>query len=82
MQSILSFRENETHIVHWDTIRDKYLDHARELIKNMAPESDGDTNCSRRNIHQRIGTVTGGLKNKRMSGDHKKLQQCWNQPEY
>ena len=38
----------------------------------MEYESDGDTNsnwCARYS-HQKIGTGTGGLGNKRMSGDH------------
>ena len=52
--------------------RNKYLDLARELIKTMKYESDGDTNCNERARfgHQRIGTETGGLGKKRMSGDH------------
>ena len=38
----------------------------------MEPKSDGDTNCNWRTrySHQRVGTGTGGLGNKRMSGDH------------
>ena len=38
----------------------------------MEHESDGDTNCNRRArySHPRIGTGTGGLGNKRTSGDH------------
>ena len=38
----------------------------------MEHESDGDTNCywCPRNSHQRIGTGTGELENKRMRGDH------------
>ena len=38
----------------------------------MEHESDGDTNCNwrARYCHQRFGTRTGGLGNKRMSGDH------------
>ena len=42
------------------------------IIKSMEHESDGDTNCQwrARYSHQRIGTGTGGLGNKRTSGDH------------
>ena len=38
----------------------------------MEHESDGYTNCNlcARYSHQRIGAGTGGLRNKRMSGDH------------
>ena len=38
----------------------------------MDRESDGDTNCNRcaRYSHHRIGKETGGLGNKRTSGDH------------
>ena len=38
----------------------------------MEHESDSDTKCNWCNwySHQRIGTKTGGLGNKRMSGDH------------
>ena len=38
----------------------------------MEHESDGDTNCNRctRYSQQRIGTGTGGLEIKRMSGDY------------
>ena len=38
----------------------------------MEHEDDGDTNCnwSARYSHQKIGTGTGGLGNKRTSGDH------------
>ena len=38
----------------------------------MEYESDGDTQCNWCSwySHQNIGTVTGGLGNKRMSGDH------------
>ena len=38
----------------------------------MEHESDGDTNCNwcTRSSHQRIGNGTGGLRNKRTSGDH------------
>ena len=54
--------------------KDKYLDLARELKKKktVAHESDGDTNCNWCSwySHQRIGTETGGLQNKRTSGDN------------
>ena len=48
--------------------RDKCLD----LEKTVEYENGGDTNCDwcTRYIHQRIGTMTGGLGNKRTSGDH------------
>ena len=38
----------------------------------MEHESDGNTNCNwcARYSHQKIGTGTGGLGNKRTSGDH------------
>ena len=38
----------------------------------MKQESDGDTNCNwcTRYNHQSIGTGTGGLGNKRTSGEH------------
>ena len=38
----------------------------------MEHEDDGDTNCNlcTRYSHQMFGTGTGGLENKRMSGDH------------
>ena len=38
----------------------------------MERESDGNTNCNwcARYSHQRIGTGTGRLGDKRMSGDH------------
>ena len=38
----------------------------------MEYESHGNTNCNKcaRYSHQRIGKGTGGLGNKRMSGDH------------
>ena len=38
----------------------------------MKYEGDGDTNCNRctRNSHQKFGTGTGGLGNKRTSGDY------------
>ena len=39
---------------------------------NMEHESDGDTKCnwSAQNSHHRIGIGTGGLGNKRTSGEH------------
>ena len=51
---------------------DKYLDFAREPKKTMKHEIDGDTKCNwyARYNHQRTGTGTGGLGNKRTSGDH------------
>ena len=51
---------------------DKYLDLAREMKKTMEHESNGDTNYNWHSqySHQRIGTVTGGIGNKRMSRDH------------
>ena len=38
----------------------------------MEHESDGDTDCNWCTCysHQRIGSITGGLENKRMSKDH------------
>ena len=52
--------------------KETYLDLARELKKTVEHESDGDTNCNwcSWHSHQRIGTRTGGLENKRTSGDH------------
>ena len=54
--------------------RDKYLDLTREQKKKqtMEHESNGDTNSNWRAWynHHRIGTRTGGLGNKRTSGDH------------
>ena len=43
-----------------------------ENRKNMEYESDGNVNCNwcTRYNHERIGTGTGGLGNKRMSGDY------------
>ena len=51
--------------------RDKYLDLVRELKKNVEHESDGDTYCDWCSLYsnQRIHTRTGGLGNKRTSGD-------------
>ena len=59
---------------HWVKLkesenRDKYLDLARELKKTLEHKRDSDTNCNWR-AHQRIGTVTEGLGNKRTSCDH------------
>ena len=45
----------------------------RQGIKNaMEHEGDSDINCNwcTRYSHQRIGTGTGGLENKRTDGDH------------
>ena len=52
--------------------RDKYLDLVRQLKETTEHESDRDTRCKRRcrYSHQSIGTETGGLGNKRTSGDH------------
>ena len=62
---------------HWVKLnesekRDKILDLAWQLKKTMEHENEGDTYCNRRAwyIHQRIGKGTGGLGNKRTSGDH------------
>ena len=62
---------------HWVKLkesekRDKYLDLATKLKNYMEHESDSDTNCywCARHSHQRIGTGTGGLANKRMRGNH------------
>ena len=51
--------------------KDKYLDHAKEL-KKLEHESDVCTNCNWCSwySHQRINKGTGGLGNKRTSGDH------------
>ena len=47
--------------------RDKYMELAKEWKKKiMEYESDGDTNCN----SPKIGTGSGGLGNKRMSGDN------------
>ena len=50
----------------------KYLDLAREFKKIVEHGSDGDTNCNWCSwySHLRIGTRTGGLGNKKTSGDH------------
>ena len=53
--------------------RDKYMDLAKELKKKIIEyESDGDTNCNKcaQNSHEKFGIGTGGLGNKRTSGDH------------
>ena len=41
-------------------------------LKTIEHESDGDTSCNwcTRYSHQKIGTGTGGIGNKRTSGDH------------
>ena len=51
--------------------KDEYVDLARELKKTVEHENDGDTSCHwcTRYSHQRIGTGTGGLGNRRMSRD-------------
>ena len=51
---------------------EKYIDLARELNKTMEHEGDDFTNCNwrARYSQQRIGSGTGGLRNKRTSGDH------------
>ena len=49
--------------------RDKYFDLAREEKKTVEHESDDCYWRSRYN-HQRIGTRTGALENKRTSGNH------------
>ena len=53
------------------TKKDKYQDLASEL-KKLRRESDGDNNCKwcSWHCHQKIGTRTGGLGNKRANGDH------------
>ena len=52
--------------------KDKYLDLTRERKKTVEHESDVYTNCIWCSwySHQRIYKGTGGLGNKRMSGDH------------
>ena len=51
---------------------DKYPDLACELKKTLEHESDNDTNCNwcTQYRHQKIGTGTGRLGNKKTSGDH------------
>ena len=53
--------------------RDRYLDLPTEQKITKELESEDDDNCNRCSWygHKRIGTRTGGLKNKRMSGDHR-----------
>ena len=55
---------------HWVKLkesekRDKYIDLAQELKRNMEHEGDGDTNCNwpARYSHQRVGAETEGLGN-------------------
>ena len=62
---------------HWVKLkerekRDKYLDLAWELKKTMEHEIDGDASCNwrARYSQERISTETGGLGNKRTSGDY------------
>ena len=57
---------------HIVKIKDKYLDFAWELKKNMEYESDGDTNCCwcTWDNPQKIGKGTGRLGNKRTRRDH------------
>ena len=52
--------------------KDKYLDLARELKKTVEHESDDYNNCNWYSWYyqQRISKGTGGLENKRKSGDH------------
>ena len=52
--------------------KDKYLDLARELKKTVEHEREDYTNCNWcfRYNHQKISTGTGGLGNKRTSGDN------------
>ena len=52
--------------------KDKYLDLVWELKKTVEYECDDDTNCNQCSwySHQRFGTVTWGIGNKRTSGDH------------
>ena len=47
------------------------MERAKELKKTMEHENDGDINCNCgvRYSHQRIVTGTGGLENKRTSGN-------------
>ena len=50
----------------------KYLELARELKKTVEHDNEGVTNCNWCSwfSHQRIGTGTGGLGNKKTSGEH------------
>ena len=52
--------------------RNKYLDLSRKLKKTVEHKGASDTNCEwcARYTHKRIGTGTGGLGNKRTSGDY------------
>ena len=52
--------------------RDKYLDLARALKNTMDHESDSETNCNwlAQYRYRKINKGTGGLGNKRTSGDH------------
>ena len=52
--------------------KDKYLDFARKLKNTEEHESDSYTNCNWFSWyrHQRIGKRSGGLGNKRTSGDN------------
>ncbi len=52
--------------------KDKYLDLVTELKKTMEHTGDNYTNCNWCvwNSHKRIINGTGGLGNKRTSGDH------------
>ena len=52
--------------------KDKYLDLARDLKKTVEHERDDYLNCNKCSwySYQRIDTKTGGLGNKRTSGDH------------
>ena len=52
--------------------KDKYLELAREVKKTVEHENDASTNCNWCSLysHQRIGKRTGGLGNKRISGDN------------
>ena len=76
---IVDFAVPADHIVELKETKkkDKYLDLAREFKKKTVEcESDGDTNhnwCSWYS-NQKIDSGTGGLGNKRTSGDHPKLQ--------
>ena len=55
-----------------EIIKDKLVDLARELKKTMEHERQSETNCNWRTMccHQRIGTRTGGIRNKRTRWDH------------
>ena len=49
--------------------KDKHLDLARELKKNVEHESDGETDCNWCS-HQKTDTASGGLRNFRTCGDY------------